>query len=207
MDHADAMLRLGVHRDVELSARSMIEGLCQLKWAGQDPEARADRWLRFVWVQDWRLLQKKLRDGLEVSDEERRRIEAGVQKYCTDFKKNKVRPGADPFIRHWSGKSVAELCADVDGTPLYEWPYAGFSDWHHWSPGGVFGATQRQDKRVTWTQPQPGDVVPAYAVAFQCLYETVHVANSRFKLGLDAQLDVMYKGYLQDLALERTDSQ
>ena len=43
-DHAEAILSLGRHRDTQLVARSMIEGLCQLKWAAKDPDERANRW-------------------------------------------------------------------------------------------------------------------------------------------------------------------
>lgn len=207
-DHADAILRLGTHRDTELIARSMIEGLCQLKWAAQDPDVRGDRWRRFAWVHDWRLLQKRLQASLPVSADERRRIELGVEQYGKDFKTRKARakvakgatPPADPYVAHWAGAAVAELCAAVGGTPLYDWPYAHFSDWHHWSPGAILTATRRETNRLSFTQPEPQDAFPTYVVAFQCLFETVELANKRLDLGIGEQLAAMLQAYLRDLA-------
>lgn len=210
IDHVDAILRLGAHRDGALVARSMIEGLCQLKWAEQDPDARADRWRRFAWIHDWRLLRKRTREGHIIPADTRKRIEDGVEEFCGDFRKRKKArpstgvkparpdPGPDPYVRHWSGMTVADLCREVGGTPLYEWPYAQFSDWHHWSPGGFHSAIEWQDRRVGYTPPQLAEVVPVYLVAFQCFYETLNLANNRFKLGLDAQLAAIYKRYLGD---------
>jgi hypothetical protein len=40
LGHAEAVVVLGDHPDSALIARSMLEGLCLLKWAKQDPSAR-----------------------------------------------------------------------------------------------------------------------------------------------------------------------
>jgi hypothetical protein len=187
----------------------MIEGLCQLKWAAQDPDERADRWRRFTWVYDWRLLQKKVRAGVPVSATLRKRIEEGVAKHAADFLKNKEKrsgrpPGpnastADPYVAHWSRMSVDALCSAAQTRPLYEWAYAQFSDWHHWSPGGFVRATRRSGNRITFTEPNERDALPTYVVAFQCLFETLDVANKVFDLGLDTELKQSRDAYLQDL--------
>lgn len=210
LDHADAILRLGVHRDADLIARSMIEGLCQLKWAAQDPDERGDRWRRFTWVHDWRLLQKKVRAGVPVSARLRRRIEEGVAKHAADFLKKRKKTGSgrppgpnasttDPYVTHWSRTSVNALCSAVQARPLYEWAYAQFSDWHHWSPGGFVRATRRSGNRITFTEPNEEDALPTYVVAFQCLFETLDVANKTLDLGLDAELRRSHDAYLRDL--------
>ena len=210
LDHADAIVKLGLHRDADLIARSMIEGLCQLKWAAQDPDERGDRWRRFTWVHDWRLLQKKLGAGLPVPARLRKRIEEGVGKHAADFLKKKSKKGSgphtspspsatDPYVTHWSGTTVAALCSSVQARPLYEWAYSQFSDWHHWSPGGFLRATQRSGNRITFTVPEEEDALPTNVVAFQCLFETLEMANKTFDLGLETELERTRDAYLRDL--------
>ena len=211
-DHADAILTLGRHRDVQLIARSMIEGLCQVKWAAQDPDTRAERWRQFAWIHDWRLLQRDERADKPVPLETEKRILQGVAQHGHLFlkgsaRKKKEKAGRDPYVRHWSGRSVAELCEEVKGERLYEWPYASFSDWHHWSPGGIVPAFKEEGRKVTFDRATAHEVLPSFAVAFQCLYETIELANSSFALGADQDLEEIREGFLRDLKPAQTHSQ
>ena len=205
-DHADAILKLGKHRDVQLVARSMIEGLCQLKWAANDPDARAERWRLYAWVHDWRLLRRDDRAGRAVPVLTRQRIEEGIATHGHLFETRKAaerrrqgKPVADPYVRHWSGQTIAEICAEVKGQRLHEWPYADFSDWHHWSPGGVVRAFKADGRKISFPPPTPRDVLPSCVVAFQCLYETMEVANNTLHLGLESELETMLVGFQRDL--------
>src|SRR2546422_4693381 len=213
-DHADAILALGKHGDVQLIARSMIEGLCQLKWAANDPDTRAKRWRLFAWVHDWQLMDRNLRSGKEVPPATRDRIEQGIAEHGGLFETDKAvrerRRGKsvrDPYVHHWSGKTVAELCDEVKGQLLYDWAYADFSDWHHWSPGGVTKAFKTEGRMISFPAPKARDVLPSYAVAFQCLYETMEVANTTFKLGLDGDLQTIREGFVRDLTPARANLQ
>lgn len=209
-DHADAIMTLGKHRDVQLIARSMIEGLCQLKWAAQDPGSRAERWRQFAWVHDWRLLRRDHKVGKPVPSDTEERILDGLAEHGHLFlkakaRKNQDKAGRDPYVQHWSGRSVAQLCEEVKGERLYEWPYATFSDWHHWSPGGVVPVFKEEGRKVTFPRPSAHDVLPSFAVAFQCLYETIELANSTFALGADNDLREIRVGFLRDLSPARGD--
>ncbi len=202
-DHADAVLRLGKHRDVQLVARSMIEGLCQLKWAAGDPEVRAERWRLFGFVHDWRLMQRNLGAGKEVPPDTRHRIEQGLAAHghlfeFTDAARRKQK-GKDPYMPHWSGLSAYRICEAVKGQKLYDSGYTAFSDWHHWSPGGLLKAVKAEGQKRSFPEPTARDVLGAHVVAFQCLFETMEQANHQFKLGLDADLDSLRTGFLRDM--------
>ena len=77
-DHIGSMIRLGEHLDVALVARSMIEGLVQLKWAAQKPQERALRWRAFAFVHDWRLGKELLARNEYVDPEQHARSKAGL---------------------------------------------------------------------------------------------------------------------------------
>lgn len=202
-DHADAILTLGKHRDAQLIARSMVEGLCQLKWAANDPANRPERWRLFTWIHDWRLMQRNARFGRVVRTGKRLEIEQGIKDHGHLFEKGRPgrrrKPGRDPYVQHWSGKSVNHLCTEVNGQTLYDWAYTEFSDWHHWSPGGVLKALKTTDRTISFAPPTAHQVLGAFAVAFQCLFETMELANDTFKLGLEADLDEIRNAYLRDL--------
>lgn len=202
-DHADTILKLGIHRDVQLVARSMIEGLCQLKWAAIDPETRAERWRLFALVHDWRRIQRDTRAGRQVPPHIQQQVEEGLAKHGHLFERKdaarRKQNGKDPYFLHWSGESAYKICEAVNGQKLYDWAYSDFSDWHHWSPGGVFKAIKTEGRKVSFPQPTARDVLGAHAVAFQCLFETVEQANRHFKLGFDADLERLHQGYLRDM--------
>jgi hypothetical protein len=53
------------HRDARLAARTMIEGLYQLLSASHVPKECARLW-HFCLIHNWRLLQKRLREGIPI---------------------------------------------------------------------------------------------------------------------------------------------
>jgi hypothetical protein len=202
-DHAEAILALAKHRDVQLVARSMVEGLCQLKWVANDPEPRAQRWRLFGWVHDWRLMQRDFRAGRPVPPEKQAEIERGIREHGPMFERKDAdkrrKRGRDPYVSHWSGATVAALCDSVNGKKLYEWAYAPFSDWHHWSPGGLATAFKTSGNKISFPPPSAQNVLGSFVVAFQCLFETLEVANNTFKLGFDVDLETIREQYLRDL--------
>ena len=181
----------------------MIEGLCQLKWAAGDPEARAERWQLFGWVHDWRQMQRDVAAGRPVPPDTRHRIEQGLAEHGHLFETKEAarrkKRGKEPYTAHWSGQSAYKICEAVKGKKLYDWAYANFSDWHHWSPGGVFKAVKTEGRTMSFPQPTARDVLGAHVVAFQCLFETMEQANHQFTFGLDADLDRIRAGFLRDM--------
>ena len=53
IDHLRSVDKLIPSRDAILVARTIIEGLCQLLWAAQEPATRPFQWRAFAWVQKW----------------------------------------------------------------------------------------------------------------------------------------------------------
>lgn len=60
-EHLDCIRILGLKRDVQLIARSVIEGIALLSWAYGDPvtrTARVDQWWKFLYITEWRAKYK-----------------------------------------------------------------------------------------------------------------------------------------------------
>jgi hypothetical protein len=85
IDHTQSVLALIPSRDVILIARSMIEGLCQLLWAAQEPDRLPLQWRAFAWVHDWRVMQAKNATGEAINPEQRAAIENALDLYGDQF--------------------------------------------------------------------------------------------------------------------------
>ena len=66
MQHAESVLLLIPRRDAGLIARTMLDGLYQLLWTTHSPGDRARRWRSFSAIYDWRLIQRRLHEGVPV---------------------------------------------------------------------------------------------------------------------------------------------
>jgi hypothetical protein len=205
LEHARAVLALADHPDAALVARSMLEGLWQLKWAALMPGERALRWRMFALVYDWRVLKEKLAAGSsEVTPERQRKIERRLEKVHKHFLTRKARERlekglplpADPYQPTWSGLSVRELAAAADGLDLYAGPYEDFSDRHHWSPGIGFGI-RNQDARFHYDGKAITTEATVLSVAYQCLMETSFTLAEHLETGLEDRLLELTDRYLK----------
>ncbi len=77
IDHMVAVLKLFPHPDMQLIARTMIEGLSQLLWCFKEPE-QAFLWRGYAWISDWRLSREMIAKGQEVPPEHLRNIETFI---------------------------------------------------------------------------------------------------------------------------------
>ena len=204
-DHMQSIIALIPNRDTILVARSMIEGLCQLLWAAREPAVRPLQWRAFAYVHDWRLLQQKIALGEKVPTKDRAAIERGVKKYGDQFLKNKAKEAKklrkplppDPYHDNWRcGTSLQQICKSVGGADLYRSLYGPFSDWHHWGVGGLGESIKRGRDGVIYTPLSPADLASAVASGFQCLLETIQIADKHFSLGIESKISKLRDGYV-----------
>src|SRR5574337_145776 len=205
IDHARSILALIPSRDVILIARSMIEGLCQLLWAGRDPDALPFRWRAFAWVHDWRVIQAKIAAGELVDPEWRAAIEGALRKYGDQFLTTKAReardkgasPPPDPYYKDWrTGRQIRQIFESVEGEDLYRKLYEPFSDWQHWGAGGFKKAIVPQENRIVYSSLSATDAATALATAIQCLLQTVKFVDEYLDLGLTSKISELRDGYI-----------
>ncbi len=205
IDHARSVLTLTPSRDAILVARSMIEGLCQLLWAAEDPTTRPLQWRAFAWVDDWRLMQAKIARGESVDPERRAAIEDALRKYGDQFLTRKARAARDqhaplppdPYHDNWRcGHSIRKICKSVGAEDLYRKLYEPFSDWQHWGAGGLGKNIRRQGNRVVYSSLSPTDSATALALGFQCLLQTIELTDEHLGTGLASKISELRDGYV-----------
>jgi hypothetical protein len=205
VDHLQSIVTLIPNRDAILVARSMIEGLCQLLWAAQEPKTLPLQWRAFAWVHDWRLMQTELAQDRPVAPARRIAIEEALQKYGDQFLTKQARVARqqgtplplDPYHDNWRcGRQLRQICEAVGGATLYQQLYEPFSDWHHWGVGGLGAAIVRQDNRVVYSSLSAADAATALAGGFQCLLQTVELTDTHLNVGLASQISELRNDYI-----------
>lgn len=192
IQHAESLLALEPRRDAGLIARTMIDGLYQLLWTSQDPEARAQRWRSFSIIHDWRLVQGRLREGIAVeksavkNNEERlNNNEERLNAFGNLHLLKKPKPGSsDPYLRKWQGAVTLSAMADVVGRELYDGPYAELSDWEHWGVSGIGESISRNDNHLIVATHSERVAGLALLALFQCLVQTLQVVDVHFAMNL-----------------------
>ncbi|MFM8552896.1 MAG: hypothetical protein ACKOCD_11420 [Nitrospiraceae bacterium] len=202
--HGMSVLRLQEGADSALVARSMLEGLCQLLWAAQEPQQRGLLWRAYSFVVDWRQIQTELAEGKKVPAKLRRKIAQGLKQFGGLFKP-RPRPRclptgiSDPYRDGWSGLSYNRIFNAVKGQLLYTKNYGPFSAWHHWSPEGFAGFLVGTGFRVSFRPTSLGQEAAAISSAFLCLYQTLEVFDWHCNLGISKELAKLKDGYIKDM--------
>jgi hypothetical protein len=194
MQHAQSVLDLIPRRDAGLVARTMIEGLYQLLWTSQAAEERAERWRSFAIIHDWRLIQGRLREGIPVPEGEIRRNSAGLEKFG-NLHRIKKPNSPDPYHQNWRGGVHLSEMADSLGRELWDGPYEEFSDWQHWGVRGIGDSISRQDGHITINPDSDRVADQSLLAAFQCLLQTLEVANVHFSMGITENIQVLYEEF------------
>lgn len=204
IDHAHSVIRLGDSPDTVLIVRTMLEGLFQLKWAAQDAAARAKQWRDFAWVHDWRALRAHIAQGEQIDASVVARIERSVADLGSTFLKGtRTTPPVrdldrgDPFYPNWTCTGVDRISAAVGGETLYA-VYKSFSDWQHWSMGGIGRSLQQSADGVNYVAHEPDWNLAAAVLAFECLWQTLQVVTQHLQLGLAEQLRPMHQQWFQE---------
>ena len=200
IQHTESLLSLVPRRDAGLIARTMIDGLYQLLWASHAPEERAQRWRSYSIIHDWRTIQGQLKEGIAVDEAEIRKNETGIKAFgdLHRLKKPKLVP-SDPYHKRWhGGVSLADM-ADVVGRKLYDGPYAELSDWEHWGVSGIGEATSRKDNHVVVDTDSKRVAGLSLLAAFQCLLQTLQVADAHLSLKITDAIDNLGKSFREAL--------
>lgn len=202
--HMQSVLTLSPSRDAILIARSMIEGLCQLLWAADEPDKRPKQWRDFVWVHDLREMEASETRGETVSLERRNAIENALRESGNNFLKKKNRDleptgsiSSKSYHDNWRcGENIWKICESVGGTDLYKKLYEPFSDWHHWGIAGLSSAIERQGERVVYLPLSTIDSATAIACGFQCLLQTAELTDKQLCTGLESKIHEIRNGYI-----------
>jgi hypothetical protein len=206
-EHANAVLRVDLHPDSALVARSSLEGLWQLTWASQDPGSRAIRWRSFAFVRDWRLLREKHEAGLVVAGELKKFIQEGLaahgEVHLTTTALSRRAAGRplpdDPYNQSWHGMATVRQLAEAIGhLAVYLQPYSRFSDRHHWDFGNVVETLRVDGKKMKWRSLSPARTVVAAVTTFSCYADGTQFLNDYFSLGL-AEAIRGYRSQLQEV--------
>lgn len=202
--HIKSILALKYSRDVALITRSMIEGLCQLLWAADSPDDRAFRWRTFACVHDWRVMRRQNEAGKPLDMKVCMKIEKLLSEYGDQFLIRSARAAIskgkllqdDPYYSNWTGSSIREICKCVGLDDLYLEIYKPFSDWHHWSPGGLGAAMKHYENRVIYLPMSHSDLATSLAVGFQCLIKTLEIINNHLKLNMTSMIADLKERYI-----------
>jgi len=181
MQHAESVLFLVPRRDACLVARPMIEGLYQLLWASAPQTERAKRWRSFSIIQDWRLIQSRLQEGISVDDVDIRKNEAGLRVFGSLHRSKKPKP-SDPYAKNWLGGVTLAEMADSAGRELYDISYVELSDWEHWGLSGIGDSISREDNRVLVNAASERLSGLSLLTACQCLHRTLEIVDAHLSL-------------------------
>ena len=206
LGHAEAVVVLGDHPDTALIARSMLEGLCLLKWAKQDPVARGLQWRSFSLVIDWRFAKEEEKKDAPVMADKLRTIEQRIAEQGDALLSSKAIEArtkgtalpVDPYIRTWYRPQLRQVFEAVGAGDLYDGPYYFMSEWHHWSPGGLAQAMWFREGEIGYAAKSPMVHAASLANCFQCLVETSQLVNTHLGLGHDAAFADIINSYVAD---------
>jgi len=200
IQHVESVLLLAPRHDSGLIARTMIGGSYQLLWAAQAPRDRGRRWRSFSIIHDWRLMQRRLQEGIPVDPRDIRRNEVALKEFGHLHRLKKPKGNsADPYHKTWRGSVTLSDMADAVGRELYEITYDELSDWEHWGVGGIGGSFTRQDDQII-SEPTSERVTGlALLTAFQCLFQTLDVAATHLSLNIAEKLQGISKEFMETM--------
>lgn len=144
--------------------------------------------------------------GEPVADETKASISRQLAVYGSEFVKRAAQDSSKPlpddrYRRDWYPCQVRQLFEATDSLLLYETLYVKFSEWHHWSPGGVGHALSRSSDGIVYNATETSKHATALACAFQCLLETAKVADAAIDLPVGERLNALVEGYLTSVTL------
>lgn len=171
-------------------------------WAAEEPDDRASRWRAFAYVRDWRTLQRKIGAGVDVSSEERTKIENALHPYEHLFFTKEARDAkaqgrplpANPFVRDWHGRTGKDIFDAVEGQVVHSELYRPFSEWHHWDIARFAPLLQFDDHGNGFRMKghNPALTATGLASAFQCLWQTLKRLDEIVSVGISTELDRLY---------------
>lgn len=215
IEHLDSIVILvgkGQHRDAELVARSMIEGLFLLKWAAGEAAIRPFRWRAYSWVQDFQRLEEEEESGRKIEPSLKTTILEQLKIYGPQFFTEKAKKCLSkglpfppkPYQHTWYGDlNLWDICKEVKGELLYKNIYRETSEWIHWTPRGLGKNLEHDEGHVNYARPTDNQAYTALASGFQALLESLSLLNNHLGLGLEGQLKEMFESCLETMKKEK----
>jgi len=176
------------HRDGQLIARSMLEGLGHLLLASKDPNY-AHKWRAYVFVADFKLILEKegkheVVDPLYKLHIIKQLDTEGKQFYSTKARKALQDDQAllpDPYKNEnkWAGMDIAAIYKRLERQEIYDSAYRDMSGWVHWGISGLTKAIDFKDTNIQY-KSQLSDVTArnTLIVGFEAMWEAARVLNS-----------------------------
>ena len=189
LDHGESVTRLVPTKDTGLVARTMLEGMVQLKWASED-SVRPSRWRAFAIVEDWEMIPIWERDGV-ISDALRRKIAAAIEEHKDlIYTRKALRAEQEeaelpdrPFFPDWrAGVGVSEILKSPENSQFKSVFYRPLSAWVHWSPGGLRGLLESTAEGVRYESESYADAASALFLAIYSTWECTHLLATRLVL-------------------------
>lgn len=189
VEHAGAVHRLHLLPDAGTVARTMLEGLWQLKWAALDVHSRGKQWRGFCYVHDWRVMKEIESRGGPVSEEERTAIMLGIKEYGEFYHRpsakkalaNARRLPDDPYTDTWHGMTVRELATGCGDTATYVSKYKYLCNRVHWSVSGIGEGLQNRSGILRYDSTSLFTSILATLLAFNCVADTGILLDSKLK--------------------------
>ena len=104
---------------------------------------------------------------------------------------------ADPYLSNWTGHPVDWVFEETGGAELYA-TYKSFSDWQHWSVGGVGRVLKRSEDGVAYDNRASDWSELGLALVFQSLFQTAEVACGHLDLPARSRLNEVRNRWLAE---------
>jgi hypothetical protein len=202
IDHAGSLLLLIPRRDTCLIARTMFDGICQLRWAYQSAAERGRQWRAFSWVCDWRRMTTELASGCKVDDMDQVKIKAGIAEIGSMFRRSPSNSSvsSDPYHRHWRGRMhLSDMASAIGVAEDYEEFYASMSAWEHWDPGSFGDALSRRENKVTYLPESIRVSVQSMLLGIQTLLQTLEIVDAHLHLSNREKINLLRDSCVSDL--------
>jgi len=209
--HMTSVLKLiesGTYQDAGIIARTMLEGMCILKWAEKDKNFRPLKWRAFAFIEDFRLIKTREREGTPTDAESKAATQQGVGEYGPLFytakSEKQIKKGnpkiEDPYSKYWLGEQVtiSRIFAEVAPRNYYE-AYDNSSKWVHWTVRSLAYAINISETETYFDLTSFSTAADALNVAFAALWDTLKIFISHFGLLCIPALEEMKRSFFREI--------
>jgi len=124
-------------------------------------------------------------------------VDQAVRQHGQQFVRKSAASKEDSYTNRWTGLTVKQIFKDVGHEVDYETFYGQFSDWHHWTAGGVRSALVHEGSDTIYRPTSPQVAVSSLVNAIRALVATMIIAEKFFDAGLEAKLEEFQRAYLE----------
>jgi len=194
-----------LYEDAGQIARSSLEAMCYLLWACKEPsEERPLKWRSFVYIEAFREIKDKIKNGLPVEATYKAWIDEGLSNFGSIHFTNKAKEAQrnskplpnDPYVYKWHGKNIKEIFEEIKAIPLYGVSYNQLSQWVHSDPFCLSKLIGLDGTRIIDRSGSLLTAGLALVTGVHALVKTLEVYNAHLQLGFsDALRDFLAETY------------